>query len=343
MNLLSDLEPEERQALKKANPETRPQPMLAVLTDETFSDPGWIFERKLDGERVLAVLADGEVSLVSRNGKELSDSYPELADALQERWRDVAAEERPSMVLDGEVVAFSDDVTSFSRLQERMHVKDPEEARRSGVRVYYYLFDILNLDGYQVTDLPLRTRKHLLRTVFTFTDPIRFTIHRNEDGEAFHHEACQKGWEGVIAKRAKAPYTGKRSRDWLKFKCVNRQELVIGGYTDPGGTREGFGALLVGYYQEEGALHYAGKVGTGFDGKTLNRLSGLLKMRERKTPPFSDADGTLPAGDVHWVTPNLVGQFGFTEWTRSGKLRHPRFLGLRRDKDPAEVVREEAL
>lgn len=342
-DLFSGLEPDERESLEKGSPPKRPKPMLAVLTDETFSDPDWIFERKLDGERVLAVLVRGDIQLVSRNGKKLTDSYPELADALAERWEEVKDGSRPSMVLDGEVVAFSHGVTSFSRLQERMQIKDPGEARESRIKVYFYLFDILHLDGYQLKNLPLRTRKQLLQSTLSFEDPIRFTAHRNEDGEAFHYEACDKGWEGIMAKRADAPYRSGRSRDWLKFKCVNRQEMVIGGFTDPGGSRKGFGSLLVGYYGGDGDLRYAGKVGTGFDKETLDRLTSLLKRRQRKTPPFSDHDGSLPEDGVHWVTPNLVGQFGFTEWTRAGKLRHPRFLGLRRDKDPEDVVREKGI
>jgi ATP-dependent DNA ligase len=146
-----------------------------------------------------------------------------------------------------------------------------------------------------------------------------------------------------MAKRAGSSYVPKRSRDWLKFKCVHRQELVIGGFTDPGGSRVGFGALLVGYMEKaSGKLRYAGKVGTGFDEETLKRIHRLLEARIRKTTPFAEEDEReLPRKSVHWVTPNLVGQFGFTEWTRSGKLRHPRFLGLRRDKDPQEVVRED--
>ncbi len=338
-DLFSGLEPEERDSLEQESPPKRPEPMLAVLTDETFSDPAWIFERKMDGERVLAVLAEGEVRLVSRNGKKVTGSYPDLADALDEMWAEVREGSRPAMVLDGEVVAFSHGVTSFSRLQERMQIKDPEAARESPVKVYFYLFDLLHLDGFSVRRLSLRTRKRLLQSTLTFGDPVRFTLHRNEDGEAFHREACDKGWEGIMAKRADAPYEGTRSRNWLKFKCVNRQEMVIGGYTDPGGSRKGFGALLVGYY-EDGDLRYAGKVGTGFDEETLDRLQRLLKRRRRKTPPFSESDGNLPGDGVHWVTPNLVGQFGFTEWTDAGRLRHPRFLGLRRDKDPEEVVRE---
>lgn len=341
-DLFAGLSKAERQALEEARPPRHPSPMLAVLTDETFSDPAWIYERKLDGERVLGVLAEDEVHLVSRNGKELTGSYPEIADALEEGWKEVDDGSHPSVVVDGEVVAFSDSVTSFSRLQERMQITEPDRARKSPVAVYYYLFDLMHLAGFDLRGLPLRTRKKLLESLFTFQDPLRFTPHRNEDGEAFHAEACRKGWEGILAKRAQAPYRSTRSRDWLKFKCVNRQELVIGGYTDPGGTRKGFGALLVGYYDSGGPeLRYAGKVGTGFDEDTLQRVHGLLKRRHRKTPPFAEPEKDLPGEGVHWVTPNLVGQFGFTEWTSSGKLRHPRFLGLRRDKDPEEVVREE--
>ena len=343
-DLFSGLEPGEREALEKASPSSRPEPMLATLAKEAFSDPGWIFERKLDGERVLAVLSQGKGRLVSRNGKNVTDTYPELAEAMEKAWKEVGDGSRPSMILDGEVVAFSHGVTSFSRLQERMKIKDPEEARESSVKVFFYLFDILHLRDYSLRKLPLRTRKQLLQSTLAFDDPLRFTIHRNGDGKEYLREACQKGWEGVMAKKADAPYKSTRSRNWLKFKCVNRQEMVIGGYTDPGGSRRGFGALLVGYHEEEGEeLRYAGKVGTGFDDETLERLHRLLKKRERKTPPFSGNRDDLPRDGVHWVTPNLVGQFGFTEWTQAGKLRHPRFLGLRRDKDPQEVVREEAV
>jgi bifunctional non-homologous end joining protein LigD len=359
------LAPDYLEGLHSEPPPEKPSPMLATLTDQYFSDPEWIFERKLDGERVLASLGATEVHLHSRNGKEVSDTYPELIDALvgasdmkalraqAQRLREKKGEKMesrrgdgagPILVLDGEVVAFSGPVTSFSRLQQRMQIHDPEEARKSPVAVYYYLFDVLHLGGFSVTDIPQRTRKKVLEAVLSFEDPLRLTPHRNENGEAFLREACQKGWEGIIAKKADSPYRDGRSRHWLKFKCVHRQELVIGGFTDPSGTRTGFGALLVGYYDEGGeTLYYAGKVGTGFDEDALTHLTKLLKSRRRKTPPFSEAKspGALPREGVHWVTPSLVGQFGFSEWTRAGKLRHPRFLGLRRDKDPHEVVREE--
>ncbi len=351
ITLLEDLPKKERNRLREAEVPAKPRPMLAVLADERFSDPEWIFERKLDGERALAVCDTTLIRLVSRNGNDISASYPEIVEALGGSCRRVRPEdgngkggsENPlvSFVLDGEIVAFSDQVTSFSRLQQRMHINDPEEARQSPVSVYYYLFDILFLDGFDCTDLALRTRKSLLRHALTFSDPLRFTQHRNESGEAYLKEACHSGWEGLIAKRASSPYVHTRSRDWLKFKCVNRQELVIGGFTEPGGSRTGFGALLVGYY-DDGELRYAGKVGTGFDEESLKQMARMLKAKERKTSPFSRTDSEdLPKAGVHWVTPNLVGQFAFTEWTRTGKLRHPRFMGLRRDKDPKHVVREE--
>lgn len=304
--------------------------MLATLTDQRFSDPGWIFEPKFDGERCLAYRTRSQVRLLSRNRLLLNDHYPELAEAL-------AAQEADGFVVDGEIVAFDGNRTSFAKLQRRMQVRDPEKARRTGVRVYLYLFDVLYADGHDVTVLPLRQRKAALRTLLAFRDPLRFTPHRNAEGEAYWREACRKGWEGVIAKRADAPYVHKRSRDWLKFKCVNEQEFVIGGFTDPKGSRHGFGALLIGYHQGDD-LVYAGKVGTGFDDELLDHLSRRLARIERDRPPFSI--GRLPRTGIHWVKAELVAQIGFTEWTRDGQLRHPRFLGLREDKTPREVVRE---
>jgi bifunctional non-homologous end joining protein LigD len=168
---------------------------------------------------------------------------------------------------------------------------------------------------------------------------LRFTPHRNRDGRALFRDACRKGWEGLIAKRADSAYVGKRSRDWLKLKCGNEQEFVIGGYTAPRGTREELGALLLGYF-ERGRLRYAGKVGTGFDRETLHDLAKRLVPLRRPDSPF--ADDAAPARGTTWVEPRLVAQIGFGEWTRDGRLRHPRFLGLREDKDPRDVVREKA-
>lgn len=302
--------------------------MLATLTDDHFADPDWVYERKLDGQRVLAAREDGQVRLRSRNDKDLRGTYPEVVDAL--------AGDGPDLVVDGEVVAFDGDVTSFARLQGRMQLDDPDRARATGIPIRAYLFDLLHLDGHSTRDLALRDRKRLLRAALDYDDPLRFTSHRNEHGPDFLQEACRKGWEGLIAKDATAPYTSGRSRRWLKFKCVHQQELVIGGFTAPEGSRTRFGALLVGYH-EEGRLRYAGKVGTGYDQATLDRVGDLLDARRRATSPFHDRVDTT---NVSWTTPDLVAEVGFTEWTRDGRLRHPRFLGLRDDKDARDVVRE---
>ncbi len=329
--LLRDLSEDDREALREREPFRWKSPMLATLTRDRFSDSGWIYERKLDGERCLAFRHGASVRLLSRNRKKLNDTYPEIEEAL-------AGQARRDFVVDGEMVAFRGNRTSFERLQARMQTRDREEAQASGTAVYYYVFDLVYLEGYDLTRLALRSRKAILKHALAFDNRLRYTPHRNRRGEAYWEEACRKHWEGVIAKRASSGYATGRSRDWLKFKCVNRQEFVIGGWTDPEGSREGFGALLVGYH-EDGALRYAGKVGTGYDEKILARLSRRLSRLDRDTPPFQG--GGLPSGGVHWVTPKLVGEVGFTEWTRGGRLRHPRFLGLRRDKDPEDVARED--
>jgi bifunctional non-homologous end joining protein LigD len=306
-------------------------PMLATLTDKRFSDPGWIFERKLDGERALAFVDNRRVRVLSRNRLEIGLQYPELVAALERQ--DVS-----SFVLDGEIVAFDGSQTSFARLQQRMHVNNPGPSLLRKLPVIYYVFDLLYLDGHHVTRLPLRRRKALLRAGLSFGPRVlRLSSHRNTEGEAYYEEACRKGWEGLIAKRADAAYVGTRSKDWLKFKCVNAQEFVIGGWTDPQGSRERFGALLIGYYEGDD-LVYAGKVGTGFAGRVLEDLAARLARLERDEPPFTK--GTLPRLRVHWVEPELVGQIGFSEWTKKGQLRHPRFEGLRDDKSPREVIRE---
>jgi bifunctional non-homologous end joining protein LigD len=237
----------ERALLRPASAPTRAGVMKAVLTDARFSDDGWIFERKLDGVRCVAIREGGPVTLLSRNDLSLGGRYPEVAAALE-------AQRQRRFTVDGEVVAFDGTQTSFAKLARR---------GRSPVPVFFYIFDVMWLDGQDVRALPLRTRKRLLRTALKFDDPsLRFSTHRNGDGEAFFAEACRKGWEGLVAKRADSPYTDKRSKDWLKLKCERGQELVIGGYTAPKGARSEFGALLLGYYDGP-ALRYAGKVGTG--------------------------------------------------------------------------------
>jgi bifunctional non-homologous end joining protein LigD len=304
-------------------------PMKAVLSDRPFSDPDWVFERKLDGERCGALRRDGRVTLLSRTGRPLGAAYPEIADAL--------AVGGPNLLVDGEIVAFKRGATSFERLQQRMGIHDPERARRSPVSVYYYIFDLLEEAGEDLRPLPLLDRKARLRKALAFHGHLRFTSYRRGDGETAFRHACRHGWEGVIAKRAAGPYVAKRSRDWLKLKCQHGQELVIGGWTAPKGSRERLGALLVGYYERNGKLRYAGKVGTGFDQRTLHMLGDELERRERDTPPFEAGD---PPRNARWAEPELVAEIGFAEWTRDGKLRQPRYQGLRDDKSAQEVVRE---
>jgi DNA ligase D-like protein (predicted ligase) len=289
-------------------------PELATLTRERFSDPAWMFERKLDGERCLAFRSGTRVRLMTRNQKEDTSTYPEIAGAL-------AAQQADDFIIDGEIVAFAKDETSFSRLQQRLGVHHPGAELLAQVPVDYYIFDVLWAGGRDVRPLPLRERKQLLRDLLSYGGPLCFTEHRDTEGEAYYREACASGWEGLIAKRADAPYQAGRSKDWLKFKCESGQEFVIGGYYDPGGQ-----------------LVYAGKVGTGFNQRVLDSLHASLVKLERDRPAFDR--GHLPRSHVHWVEPRLVGEVGFSEWTTDGQLRHPRFQGLRDDKDPAEVVRE---
>jgi bifunctional non-homologous end joining protein LigD len=311
---------EERALLRPAPLPQKVEPMKAVLTEERFSDPAWVFERKLDGIRCIAIKGDPAVRLLSRNDLSLDARFPEIAAAL-------AAEPATHFVVDGEIVAFSGGHTSFERLQQR---------GERHVEVFLYAFDLLHLAGHDTTQLPLLARRRLLRAAIEFRGALRLTPSRKRDGERLFADACKRGWEGLIAKRADAPYTHGRSRDWLKFKCTAEQELVIAGFTAPQGTRSDLGALLLGHF-EGGRLRYAGKVGTGFTAATLTDLAARLAPLRRETTPFADV---VREPRVTWVEPRLVAQIGFTEWTRDGRLRHPRFLGLREDKAAEEVVRE---
>ena len=306
-------------------------PMLATLTDQVFSDPAWVFEPKLDGQRSLLWRRGSTVRLLTRNEKDRTSHYPDLAGALLRG-------ETPPLIADGEIVAFDGDVTSFSRLQGRMQNARPNPVQVAAVPVYFYLFDLIWLDGYDLSALPLLVRKALLRDALTFGDPIRFSEHLDEDGETAFRSACEKGWEGLVAKRATSPYSHARSRDWLKCKCSNEQEFIVIGWTDPRGARGGLGALLLGYYEGE-ELRFGGKVGTGFSEQELTRLGSRLRRLERSRSPLRDTCGIAMKG-VHWVRPELVVQVGFAEWTPDGKLRHPRYLGLRDDKSPKQIVRE---
>jgi DNA ligase D-like protein (predicted ligase) len=304
--------------------------MLATLTDRRDFGDDWLLERKFDGERCVARKAGSDVRLESRTGKDLTGTYPEVSAA-------VAAQRSRDLLLDGEVVAYDGDQTSFTRLQQRLGVTRPSSEHVAKYPVVYCVFDLLAVDGEDLTDRPYVERRARLTKTIRSTSALQHTEAWSDDSERRFAEACRSGWEGLIAKRADAPYVAGRSKDWLKLKCVWEQEFVIGGYTEPSGSRTDFGALLVGYY-EEGSLRYAGKVGTGYTKATLHDLGSRLRKLETAAPAFVDAR-PLPRG-AHWTRPDLVAQIGFAEWTSDARLRQPRFLGLRDDKSPAEVVRE---
>ncbi len=306
--------------------------MLATLSDRRDFGDDWLLERKLDGERCVARKENAVVRLESRTGKDLTGTYPEVHAA-------VAAQAARRMLLDGEVVAYDGEQTSFSRLQQRLGVATPSAQLLAACPVVYCVFDLLELEGEDLTAESLLRRRERLRRAILSRGALQLTEAWRGDSERRFAEACRSGWEGLIAKRADAPYTRGRSKDWLKLKCVWEQEFVIGGFTEPAGSRSDFGALLVGY-REDGQLRYAGRVGTGYSAATLRDLGGKLRALETPASPFVDAR-PVPRG-THWTRPELVAQIGFAEWTTDGRLRQARFLGLRDDKAPDEVVRERA-
>ena len=292
-------------------------PMKAVLTADRPAGPEWVFERKLDGIRCLAVKHGGGTRLYSRNELSLNDRYAPLAAALD-------ADPADGFVVDGEAVAFVGGRDRFGGGE--------------GGELFYYVFDVLYANGRDVRSLPLEERRAVLEGLLHRRDPLRMTEQMTGDGAALLADACRDGWEGLIAKRLGTPYVSTRSRDWLKLKCTRAQELVIGGYTAPRGSRTDLGALLVGHFDGD-RLRYAGKVGTGFTRPTLRELSERLAPLVRESSPFEPEPGIPRAAT--WVEPELVAQIAFMEWTSDGRLRHPSFLGLRFDKPAREVVREE--
>jgi bifunctional non-homologous end joining protein LigD len=305
--------------------------MLATLTDRRDFGEDWLLERKFDGERCIARKHGGDVLLESRTAKDLTATYPEIRGA-------VAEQRNRELLLDGEVVAFDGEQTSFSRLQRRLGVTSPSPELVAAYPVVFCVFDLLALDDDDLRGRPLLERRARLTEAVRPSSTLQLSEAWSDDSQRRFARACRSGWEGLIAKRAQAPYVGGRSRDWLKLKCVWEQEFVIGGYTDPSGSRTDFGALLVGYY-EGGRLRYAGKVGTGYSAATLRELGARLRELQTRESPFADAR-PVPRG-THWVRVEMVAQIGFAEWTNDGRLRQPRFLGLRDDKAPADVVREQ--
>ncbi|MBA3820099.1 MAG: hypothetical protein H0X17_14490 [Deltaproteobacteria bacterium] len=305
---------------------------LATLVDTAPEGPEWFHEQKFDGYRILADRSGDRVQLLSRRFKDWTAEFPTVA-------RAVAALRTDRVVLDGEVaVLMPDGRTSFQGLQNAFG--------GDGANVVYFVFDVLAIGDEVLTSLPLEQRKarlaKLVKPARGAPGVIRYSDHVVGQGPAFFGLACQQGLEGIISKRRDRPYVPGRGKTWVKTKCLLRQELVIGGFTDPEGHRSGIGALLTGYY-DGGRLVYAGKVGTGYTHKLLTELRELLEPDEQQTSPFSPAPPRAWTGPSrHWVTPRHVGEVAFSEWTTDGRLRHPSFQGLRHDKLPTEVVRERA-
>jgi len=312
-------------------PDTNYDPQKALLVDEPPTGAGWLHELKLDGFRMGIVIDGDSVRIISRRGNEYTSDYPEIVEAA----RDIAAEHA---LIDGEIVVLDEKgIPSFERLQQ---------LRQSRRGLTYFAFDLLQLDGERLERTPLIERKARLEATLASlpsTSRIRYTTHFEADGAAVFEKACALGAEGIVSKRRDAPYrTGVRSADWQKTKCAKRQEFVVGGFTDPEGSRSGVGSLLVGYYEND-ALRFAGKVGTGrgWTARFSEQLRQRLEEIEQKTTPFKPRPPGWLGKNAHWVAPSLVVEVSFAQWTSGGHVRHPTLLGFRDDKSPTEVVREQ--
>ncbi|GAB2789056.1 DNA ligase D [Halomonas shantousis] len=305
--------------------ETRPQ--LATLTREAPAGEAWLHEIKFDGYRIMVRLEAGQVRLITRNGNDWTERFPDLVAVLTQLPVDNA-------LLDGEVVALAHDGTSsFRRIQEAL-----SSNRTAGL--VYQGFDLLHLEGYDLTGVPLVERKRALAQLlesagFTGGSRVRYSDHIQAQGPAFFEQACRLGLEGIIAKRAGGTHESGRSKQWLKVKCAFHEEFVVGGYTRPSGARSGFGALLLGAFDADGELRYTSRVGTGFSVRQLESLHAALRELEVEESPFSDA--VPDSKTAHWVAPEMVVEVEFTERTRDGRLRHPTFRGVREDRDPDEI------
>lgn len=322
-------------AAKRAMP-TAITPMLATAVEEPFDNPDWLFEIKWDGYRAVAFLEDGKVRLVSRNQNDLTAQFSELR-GLAEFVKATSA------VLDGEIVALDEQGrSSFSLMQRRTGIRSGGRrvAGRSDVDVSYYVFDLVYLDGYDLRRVSLEDRKKALSQIITADHLIRYSEHFPEHGIALFEAAKQQGLEGILAKRRGSYYEDRRTREWLKIKITQTIDCVIGGYTDPEGTRLYFGSLVLGLYDDKGQLIHVGQAGTGFNQITLTKIWNTLHKMETPKSPFS---GPVDAAHVHWVKPQLVAEIKFTEWTHETaegglKLRAPVFLRLRDDKDAKQCT-----
>ncbi len=316
-------------------------PMLAESVEKPFDGAEWLFEIKWDGYRAVAFISGGKVRLVSRNQNDLTPRYPELKDLP----KFVHAREA---ILDGEVVALDEEGrASFSLMQQRTGFRPGgrRAAEKADVPVLYYAFDLLYLDGYDWRRVPLEERKAKLASLLTPGDAVRYSDHYPEQGKALFDMAHKKGLEGILAKKRQSFYEERRSREWLKIKIKHRQECVIGGFTEPEGSRAHFGSIVLGLYDGKGRLIHVGQAGSGFDQKSLEEVWELLKKIETKKNPFFGEVEALRK--VSWVKPELVAEIEYAEWTKgadggSPKLRAPVFLGLRDDKDPKDCLLEEA-
>jgi len=317
------------------------QPMLATTVDEPFDSPDWLFEIKWDGYRAVAFIENGKVRLVSRNQNELTARYPELKDLE----KSVKAK---TAILDGEAVALDEQGrASFSLMQQRTGFRPGGHrgATNAGVPVLYYAFDLLYLDGYDWRKLPLEERKKKLASILITGDALRYSDHYEKQGRTLFEMARQKGLEGILAKKRDSIYQERRSSEWLKIKIRHRLEAVIGGYTEPEGSRMNFGSVVLGLYDKQCRLIHVGQAGSGFNQKSLAELWKLLKARETKKNPFHGEVEALRR--VFWVKPELVAEIEYGEWTEGAsggcgpKLRAPVFLGLRDDKDPKDCLLEE--
>ena len=310
------------------------RPQLATLVKEAPEGDAWLHEIKYDGYRIGCRVRRGRVTLYSRNGKDWTAAFPEIAAAAQ-------ALDSSDALIDGEIaVVLPDGRTSFQALQN-MFGAETDAARASLV---YFVFDLLRIDGERIESEPLEARKRRLQSLVgrpKKTSRIRYSEHVTGSGRAFFEHACQHKLEGIISKRRDQPHRDGRHGDWVKTKCVLRQEFVIGGFTDPEGARVGIGALLVGYYDDAGRLIFSGKVGTGFTQKSSLALRARLNRLEQREPPFATRPEGWLGRNAHWVKPALVAEVMFTEWTSDGKIRHPSFQGLRDDKAPREAKKED--
>ena len=327
-------------AVKRPMP-TAIHPMLATSVDKPFDSADWLFEIKWDGYRAIAFIDNSKLRLVSRNQNDLTGRFPELKDLPK-------LVHAKTAILDGEVVALDDEGrASFSLMQQRTGFRagGRRGAAKSDVPVLYYAFDLLYLDGYDLRKLPLEDRKKKLASLLTPGDSLRYSDHYEKQGIALFEMARAKGLEGILAKKRDSIYQERRSSEWLKIKSTRRLEAVIGGYTEPEGSRAHFGSIVLGLYDKQGRLIHVGQAGSGFDQKSLDEVWKLLKKRETKKSPFYGEVEALRK--VYWVKPELVAEIEYAEWTdgaSSGsgpKLRAPVFLGLRDDKDPIDCLLEQ--